>query len=678
MGLVRGSSPPILVPRTLCTLALGLAAVATACSDEDGAALFGPDPLDASSAPSDANDASPGGEGTTGPPDMGPDPIREPAPAAPLWVPDETTGSQRAAALLVRNDRSPIPCEGVELELFFESVEDWFEEVSYGELRLNFDPVVGWLDVEVPEGQTTNFTPILQAAAADAGVDFRGTTRVFAGYTRGAGGESPSGRQRLTVLDPEGTYEITASKSFVKGFDCSDSDFSTTVHELGHGLGVGHSSFRSSLDGSITNYGMTNDVMGGGSSRSHYSAAHRDLLGWMRSGRLGLVDGSGIYRLRSLDGASPRALRIPAPGEDGAYYYLEIRGPDGQSDPRHTEQRGVIVTKLVPSEFASDNEPGFRLFGVDTTPETPSRTSEDFALLPGRSWTADEGDLHVTALERSGDDALVRVEFGPGENEPPEVVRLSRSEVPRGSLLRAEVTDPDHDSVEVWWSFIDDSSDPYRDGEDFARGTEVVVNHLSSAPRRIYAVATDGRGGTTWRALDLFDYQNRAPRIRDVRKQREGLRSWAMSPRVSDDDLLWWSWSFGDGSASTLPNPVHAYDAPGRYEVELTVSDGTDSNTTQFVLDATAMDNTAPVANAGPDATTDTGEAMVDGRESFDPDAHPGALRHFWSGPRDVAFGDSRSPRTTVASERTGTFTLTLEVFDGELSDEDSVDVTFE
>jgi hypothetical protein len=128
----------------------------------------------------------------------------------------------------------------------------------------------------------------------------------------------------------------------------------------------------------------------------------------------------------------------------------------------------------------------------------------------------------------------------------------------------------------------------------------------------------------------------------------------------------------------TLPNPVHAYDAPGRYEVELTVSDGTDSNTTQFVLDATAMDNTAPVANAGPDATTDTGEAMVDGRESFDPDAHPGPLRHFWSGPRDVAFGDSRSPRTTVASERTGTFTLTLEVFDGELSDEDSVDVTFE
>jgi hypothetical protein len=56
----------------------------------------------------------------------------------------------------------------------------------------------------------------------------------------------------------------------VKGFDCSSSDFSTTVHELGHAFGLGHASFESSIDGSITNYGMTNDVMGGGTGEDHF------------------------------------------------------------------------------------------------------------------------------------------------------------------------------------------------------------------------------------------------------------------------------------------------------------------------------------------------------------------------------------------------------------------------
>jgi PKD repeat protein len=41
-----------------------------------------------------------------------------------------------------------------------------------------------------------------------------------------------------------------------------------------------------------------------------------------------------------------------------------------------------------------------------------------------------------------------------------------------------------------------------------------------------------------------------------------------------------WSWDFGDGSApSTQQNPNHTYSATGAYDVSLTVSDGTTSNT---------------------------------------------------------------------------------------------------
>jgi PKD repeat protein len=40
-----------------------------------------------------------------------------------------------------------------------------------------------------------------------------------------------------------------------------------------------------------------------------------------------------------------------------------------------------------------------------------------------------------------------------------------------------------------------------------------------------------------------------------------------------------WQWDFGDGSYSTLQNPVYTYNTPGRYTVTLTVTDGAQSDT---------------------------------------------------------------------------------------------------
>lgn len=40
-----------------------------------------------------------------------------------------------------------------------------------------------------------------------------------------------------------------------------------------------------------------------------------------------------------------------------------------------------------------------------------------------------------------------------------------------------------------------------------------------------------------------------------------------------------WHWDFGDGATSTQQNPSHTYTSPGRYDVSLTVSNGTDSDT---------------------------------------------------------------------------------------------------
>ena len=46
----------------------------------------------------------------------------------------------------------------------------------------------------------------------------------------------------------------------------------------------------------------------------------------------------------------------------------------------------------------------------------------------------------------------------------------------------------------------------------------------------------------------------------------------------STGNITSWSWNFGDGTTSTQKNPVHAYSTAGSYNVTLTVSDGTTSN----------------------------------------------------------------------------------------------------
>jgi PKD repeat protein len=49
-----------------------------------------------------------------------------------------------------------------------------------------------------------------------------------------------------------------------------------------------------------------------------------------------------------------------------------------------------------------------------------------------------------------------------------------------------------------------------------------------------------------------------------------------------------WNWSFGDGSSSTLPNPLHVYPAYGNYTVVLQVANGNGSNSSSQIVTLTA------------------------------------------------------------------------------------------
>ena len=61
-----------------------------------------------------------------------------------------------------------------------------------------------------------------------------------------------------------------------------------------------------------------------------------------------------------------------------------------------------------------------------------------------------------------------------------------------------------------------------------------------------------------------------------------------------------WNWDFGDGTTSTQPNPVHTYTAPGAFDVNLTVTNGMNKDTSVQTIVAGGV----PVTDFVADRTT--------------------------------------------------------------------------
>lgn len=66
---------------------------------------------------------------------------------------------------------------------------------------------------------------------------------------------------------------------------------------------------------------------------------------------------------------------------------------------------------------------------------------------------------------------------------------------------------------------------------------------------------------------------------------------------TSDGAPTAWHWDFGDGSSSTLQNPVYTYNTPGTYTVNLTVTSGAQSDTMSGAIIVTNSMVTTPTPN---------------------------------------------------------------------------------
>ncbi|MDT8420067.1 MAG: PKD domain-containing protein [Desulfuromonadales bacterium] len=143
----------------------------------------------------------------------------------------------------------------------------------------------------------------------------------------------------------------------------------------------------------------------------------------------------------------------------------------------------------------------------------------------------------------------------------------------------------------------------------------------------------------------------------------------------ANGDNLTYKWAFSsrpDKSTATLSDPTTAKpsftaDLDGSYVLTLIVNDGQLDSAVDVVLIVAATDNSAPVANAGPDQNVATGTLVtLDGSGSSDADLDP--LTYDWSFVSGSGtLSDSTAENPTFTADLDGTYILSLVVNDGQL-----------
>ncbi|HEV2890560.1 MAG TPA: Ig-like domain-containing protein [Frankiaceae bacterium] len=203
-------------------------------------------------------------------------------------------------------------------------------------------------------------------------------------------------------------------------------DRRTSVHEHGHSFGMGHARSYACTSGGVrvtlggtcatAEYGDPFDAMGQSGYVGHYSAKHKEDVGWLGGRKRILTTSSATFTLPPYErsSSSPVVAVVNSPDPD-RHYWLEYRQPVGfDANLPAGATAGLLVhlddQRVGPGPYLLDLSPGDGTFA-------------SAVLGAGRSWTAPDGvRFAVGSVSSTG--ATVTVSGARPEPVPPTAPRL--------------------------------------------------------------------------------------------------------------------------------------------------------------------------------------------------------------------------------------------------------------
>jgi PKD domain len=362
----------------------------------------------------------------------------------------------RKTLLYMRVDFSDLPGDPVsstELQDTLSKVEKFFHDNSYGLLTIEstFTPTLRMprpASFYESDSDQQDIIRDARRAARQAGYDTKDyTLDIVAFDTRGHGGGA-----EMAAVGGKGARIIDNFR------------YGITIHAVGHNLGLPHSNYWKTTDGSVIGpgesigYGDPYDPMGGGGNadawRNHFVVRSKALLGWLGVDGLIKVNQTGLYTIYPQDVAQsgPRAIRIIRDSQ--FYYWVEFRQLI-TDNPKMMS--GVRILRGSRHENAVDL--------LDMNPGSPNGPY-DAPLVLGHTFADPQAGIYITPLRINAThppSMSVYVYFGDSAVDPKLSLKMSAAprSVERGNPVDfdAEATGGNVTPLLYSWDFGDGNYD---------------------------------------------------------------------------------------------------------------------------------------------------------------------------------------------------------------------------
>jgi M6 family metalloprotease-like protein len=343
-------------------------------------------------------------------------------------------GPQKGLVIAVNFPSNPVeskPINGVNDDYFVatDSVQDYWDEVSYGQTTLTGD-TLGWFTLNYPGWESCNIHDIRLNAleAASAFVDVAEYNRIFLRIVKPPECNIPAagqGSSCTSILIPGGgTIEASTSWNYTDSI-------SVLIHEGGHNLGLPHANSEDhgstasvgapGVFGTSTEYGDLFDVMGQSVRMGHHNAIYKHRLDIITDTEVIDVATTGTHTIEPLTtaGTGKKALRIfrgaywlgasSVPPVRKEYLWVETRKETGY-DTNIRRINDVAYTAYGGAVIHIDHNYTVNSHLLDMHPGTASIEFQDAPLVEGETFTDPYTGIdidHDKLFSQSGDIRLI-------------------------------------------------------------------------------------------------------------------------------------------------------------------------------------------------------------------------------------------------------------------------------